>query len=71
MCDLAPPELGGRVHLHEGVVVQQGRHQRWFYLRSDADAPLPPYTDRYFEVARAHWGYGPVAADKEKINTLL
>jgi hypothetical protein len=46
-------------------------HQRWFYLRSDANAPLPPYTDRYFEVALAHWGYGPVTVEKEKINTLL
>jgi hypothetical protein len=29
------------------------------------------YTGRYFEVALAHWGYGPVAVDKEKIDTLL
>jgi hypothetical protein len=29
-------------------------HQKWFYLRSDADAPLPPYTRRYFEVAPVH-----------------
>jgi hypothetical protein len=46
-------------------------HQRWFYLRSDADTPLPLYTSRYFEVALAHKGYGPIAVDKEKINTLL
>jgi hypothetical protein len=26
----------------------KGWHQRWFYLRSDADAPLPPYTSRFF-----------------------
>jgi hypothetical protein len=46
-------------------------HQRWFYLRSNADMPLPLYTGRYFEVAPAHKGYGPIAANKENINTLL
>jgi hypothetical protein len=29
-------------------------HQRWFYLKSDTDAPLPPYTGRFFEVASVH-----------------
>jgi hypothetical protein len=24
LCDLAPPELGRWVHLHEGVILQQG-----------------------------------------------
>jgi hypothetical protein len=41
------------------------------YLRSDADVPLPPYIGRFFEEAPARWGYGPVAGDKEKVNTLL
>jgi hypothetical protein len=55
----------------KGTSSNMGWHQKWFYLRSDADAPLPLYTGRYFEVAPAHWGYGPITTKKEKINTLL
>ena len=55
----------------KGTSSNKGWHQKWFYLRSDADAPLPPYTGLYFEAAPVHWGYGPIAAEKEKINTLL
>jgi hypothetical protein len=32
----------------KGSLSNKGWHQRWFYLRSDADTPLPPYTSRYF-----------------------
>jgi hypothetical protein len=46
-------------------------HQRWFYLRSDADTPLLPYTDRFFEEAPERWGYGPITVDRKKIDTLL
>jgi hypothetical protein len=55
----------------KGSSSNKGWHQRWFYLKSDADAPLPPYTGCYFEVAPVNWGYGPIAVDKEKVNTLL
>jgi hypothetical protein len=33
----------------KGLSSNKGWHQRWFYLRSDADAPLPLYTGRFFE----------------------
>jgi hypothetical protein len=55
----------------KGSLSNKGWHQRWFYLRSNADAPLPPYTGRFFEEARKHLDYGPVTADKWKIDTLL
>jgi hypothetical protein len=55
----------------KGSSSNKGWHQRWFYLRSDANMPLPPYTSRFFEEAPARWGYGPIASDKEKIDTLL
>jgi hypothetical protein len=54
----------------KGMPSNKGWHQKWFYP-SDTDAPLPPYTGRYFEVAPTHWGYGPITTKKEKINTLL
>jgi hypothetical protein len=54
-----------------GSSSNKGWHQQWFYLRSDADAPLPPYTDHFFEEAPERWGYGPIAADRKKIDTLL
>jgi hypothetical protein len=50
----------------KGTSSNKGWHQRWFYLRSNADEPHPPYTGRYFEVAP-----NPVTVEKEKINTLL
>jgi hypothetical protein len=49
----------------------KGWHQWWFYLRSDADAPLPPYTGRFFGEAPEHWGYSPNATERKKIDTLL
>jgi hypothetical protein len=49
----------------------KGWHQRWFYLRSDADAPLPPYTGCFFGEALECWGYGPIASEKKKIDSLL
>jgi hypothetical protein len=55
----------------KGSSSNKGWHQRWFYLRGDADVSLPPYTGRFFEEAPVHWAYGPVATDKEKIDTLL
>jgi hypothetical protein len=55
----------------KGSSSNKGWHQRWFYLKSDADTPLAPYTDRYFKVAPPNWGYGPIAIDKEKTDTLL
>jgi hypothetical protein len=38
----------------KGSSSNKGWHQRWFYLKSDVDVPLPPYTGRYFEVSPAH-----------------
>lgn len=32
---------------------------------------MPPYTVRCFDTALVHWGYGPIAAEKKKISTLL
>jgi hypothetical protein len=55
----------------KGFSSNKGWHQRWFYLRSNADAPLPPYISHFFEEAQARWGYGPVATNKEKIDTLF
>jgi hypothetical protein len=55
----------------KGSSSNKGWHQRWFYLRSDTDMPLPPYTSRFFEEASVHWGYGPITTDKDKIDTLL
>jgi hypothetical protein len=49
----------------------KGWHQQWFYLRSDADMPLPPYTCCFFREAPERWGYGPIAAERKKIDTLL
>lgn len=54
-----------------GSSSNKGWHHKWFYLRSDVDAPLPPYTGRYFEAAPDRWGYGPIAAKKDRIATLL
>jgi hypothetical protein len=36
----------------KGSSSNKGWHQRWFYLRSDANAPLPPYTAASSE---KHW----------------
>jgi hypothetical protein len=33
--------------------------------------PLPPYTGRFFEETLERWGYGPIATDRKKIDTLL
>jgi hypothetical protein len=33
--------------------------------------PLPPYTSRFFEEAPERLGYGPIAAKRKKIDTLL
>jgi hypothetical protein len=55
----------------KGSSSNKGWHQRWFYLRSDADAPLPPYTGRFFRGALERWGYGPIAVDMKKIDILL
>jgi hypothetical protein len=33
----------------KGSSSNKGWHQRWFYLRSDTDAPLPLYTGHFFE----------------------
>jgi hypothetical protein len=55
----------------KGSSSNKGWHQRWFYLRSDADTPLPLYTSRFFGEAPEHWGYGPIATDRKKIDTLL
>jgi hypothetical protein len=49
----------------------KGWHQQWFYLRSDADVPLSPYTGCSFEEALERWGYGPIASEKKKIDSLL
>jgi hypothetical protein len=68
---IAAPEPGGRIRLHEGDDFQLGGHQKWFYLRSDADAPLPLYTGLYFDVAPVHWSYGPPTPEKAKIDTLF
>jgi hypothetical protein len=38
----------------KGTSSNKGWHQKWFYLRSDADAPLPPYTSLYFDAAPVH-----------------
>jgi hypothetical protein len=35
----------------KGSSSNKGWHKRWFYLRSDADAPLPSYTGCFFEEA--------------------
>jgi hypothetical protein len=37
----------------KGSSSNKGWHQRRFYLRRDTDAPLPPYTGRFFEEAPA------------------
>jgi hypothetical protein len=55
----------------KGISSNKGWHQKWFYLRSDADTPLPLYTSLYFDAVPVHWSYGPPAPRKEKINTLL
>jgi hypothetical protein len=55
----------------KGLSSNKGWHQRCFYLRSDANAPLPPYTGRFLVEAPEHWGYGPVASEKRKINSLF
>jgi hypothetical protein len=38
----------------KGSSSNKGWHQRWFYLRSDADTPLPSYTSRFFREALEH-----------------
>jgi hypothetical protein len=38
----------------KGTTSNKGWHQKWFYLRSDTDAPLPPYTSLYFDAALVH-----------------
>jgi hypothetical protein len=55
----------------KGSSLNKGWHQRWFYLRSDADAPLPSYIGRSFGEVPERWGYGPIAAEKNKIDSLL
>jgi hypothetical protein len=46
-------------------------HQQWLYLRSDVDAPLPPYTIHFFGEALERWGYGPITTERKKIDSLL
>jgi hypothetical protein len=55
----------------KGSSSNNGWHQWWFYLRRDADAPLPPYTSHSFGEAPERWGYGPIAFEKRKIDSLL
>jgi hypothetical protein len=55
----------------KGSLSNKGWHQRWFYLRSDTDAPQPPFTGRFFEEAPERWGYGPIASKKKKIDSLF
>jgi hypothetical protein len=35
----------------KGSSSNKGWHQRWFYLRSNANAPLPSYTSHFFKEA--------------------
>jgi hypothetical protein len=55
----------------KGSSSNKGWHQRWIYLRSDDDAPLPPYTGRFFGEAPERWSYGPVAPEKRRIDSLF
>jgi hypothetical protein len=38
----------------KGSLSNKGWRQRWFYLRSDTDMPLPPYTGCFFGEAPKH-----------------
>jgi hypothetical protein len=38
----------------KGMTSNKGWHQKWFYLRSDADAPLSQYTSLYFDMMLMH-----------------
>jgi hypothetical protein len=55
----------------KGSSSNKGWHQRLFYLRSDVDVPLPPYTGHSFREASERWGYGPITSKKRKINSLF
>ena len=49
----------------------KGWHERWFYLKNTALAPLPEFTGRLIEEAPECWGWGPAAPDKKKLADLL
>jgi hypothetical protein len=55
----------------KGSSSNKGWHQQWFYLRSDTEAPLPPYTGRFFREALERWGCGPITTERKKIDALL
>ena len=46
----------------KGMSSNKGWHHKWFYLRNDAEAPLPAFTGRSFTVTPEHWGWGPLKA---------
>jgi hypothetical protein len=55
----------------KGSSSNKGWHRWWFYLRSDANTLLPPYTGHSFIEGPEHWGCGPIASEKKKIDSLL
>ena len=55
----------------KGSSSHKGWHLKWFYLRSDPDAPLPRYSGRFFREAPEYWNWGPEKAERKKISTLL
>jgi hypothetical protein len=48
-----------------------GWHKQWFYLKNDADAPLPIFIDRLIEKSLESWGWGPVNVEKRRLGDLL
>jgi hypothetical protein len=49
----------------------KGWHKQWFYLKNDADAPLPIFTDRLIEESPESWGWGPIDMEKRRLGDLL
>ena len=49
----------------------KGWHKLWFYLKNDAAAPLPIFTDRLIEEVPGVCRYGPIEKEQKRLGYLL
>ena len=45
----------------------KGWHSHWFYVKDDAAAPLPAFSERIIEEVPEPWKWGVPDKDKKKI----
>ena len=49
----------------------KGWHSQWFYIKNDAAAPLPAFTEHCILEAPGSWGWGIPGKGKKQLNGLL